>query len=217
MTEDYYAILDVDPDASQEAILRAYRERAAEAHPDVNDAADAPAEFRRLKQAKDVLTDDRERRTYDRLGHEEYTEQRGEDPVTTRSPSTAQHDKRGRTDQTRPGGGWTGSMGLADLLDRFYQQTGGGPTSGAHRAEIPFTERTAHSAGREFDLESVLRLCARGSNSPTDTSQRSGTETRSCPKCDGRGTFVHISDTMRGRARTIEPCERCTGTGTVSD
>ncbi|MFB6353425.1 MAG: hypothetical protein ABEJ92_05010, partial [Halobacteriales archaeon] len=39
---------------------------------------------------------------------------------------------------------------------------------------------------------------------------------RPCPKCDGRGTFVHVIDTARGRTRRLEPCERCGGSGSVA-
>jgi DnaJ-class molecular chaperone len=82
MSEDYYALLGVDPAASEEAILQAYREKAAEQHPDVSDADDAESTFQRLQEAKDVLTDEERRRQYDRVGHDEYLA----DSETRRAP-----------------------------------------------------------------------------------------------------------------------------------
>lgn len=63
---DHYAVLGVDPDADQAAIERAYRERVKAVHPDRNDAPDADKQFRRVKKAREVLTDPEARARYDR-------------------------------------------------------------------------------------------------------------------------------------------------------
>lgn len=72
MEETFYGVLGVDPDADEETVVRAYRERSKSAHPDVSDDPDAGERFKRLTTAKDVLTDEAERARYDRLGHETY-------------------------------------------------------------------------------------------------------------------------------------------------
>lgn len=69
----YYEVLGVDPDAPQEAVEQAYRERVKETHPDLNDDPDATAEFKAVQRARDVLTDPEERARYDRVGHATYT------------------------------------------------------------------------------------------------------------------------------------------------
>ncbi len=74
--QDFYEVLDVDPDASRERIRRAYREKVKEYHPDVNDDSRARAQFTTVKRAEEVLTDGTERRAYDRLGHERYVAER---------------------------------------------------------------------------------------------------------------------------------------------
>jgi hypothetical protein len=71
-TDDFYAVLGVDSDASPDEIRTAYRERVKETHPDQNDADDAGERFQRVKRAEEVLTDPAERTRYDRLGHERY-------------------------------------------------------------------------------------------------------------------------------------------------
>ena len=74
MAESYYELLGVAPDASEDEIERAYRERLKETHPDVSDDEDAGERTRRLIEAKEVLTDENERTRYDRLGHEAFLE-----------------------------------------------------------------------------------------------------------------------------------------------
>ncbi|MDS0221107.1 DnaJ domain-containing protein [Haloarcula sp. S1AR25-5A] len=72
MEATFYGILGVTPDATEETIVRAYREQTKTHHPDVSDDPDAEERFKRLTQAKDVLTDEVERERYDRLGHDAY-------------------------------------------------------------------------------------------------------------------------------------------------
>jgi curved DNA-binding protein CbpA len=72
MGETFYAALGLDPGADEATIRAAYRERVKQFHPDVSDDPAAPREFKRLTTARDVLVDEQERATYDRLGHETY-------------------------------------------------------------------------------------------------------------------------------------------------
>jgi len=72
MEATFYGILGVDPDATEETIVRAYREQTKAHHPDVSDDPAAGERFKRLTRAKDVLTDEAERERYDRLGHAAY-------------------------------------------------------------------------------------------------------------------------------------------------
>lgn len=76
MTEDFYDLLDVPSDASQEEIKTAFREQVRIYHPDLNDDERARAQFTALKTAYDVLGDPVERRAYDRLGHRDYVAKR---------------------------------------------------------------------------------------------------------------------------------------------
>jgi hypothetical protein len=62
---DYYALLEVSQQASQEVIQAAYRALARSFHPDVNHAADAADVMRRLNAAYDVLGDPERRAAYD--------------------------------------------------------------------------------------------------------------------------------------------------------
>ncbi|MBA1148424.1 DnaJ domain-containing protein [Ectothiorhodospiraceae bacterium WFHF3C12] len=66
--KDYYAILGVDRDASQEDIKRAYRKLARKYHPDVSKEADAEQRFKEVGEAYEVLKDPEKRKAYDQLG-----------------------------------------------------------------------------------------------------------------------------------------------------
>ena len=63
--KDYYAILGVETNAVGADIKNAYRKKAALFHPDRNAAVEAPAQFREVQQAYDVLFDPAKRRDYD--------------------------------------------------------------------------------------------------------------------------------------------------------
>ncbi|WP_226006805.1 J domain-containing protein [Natrinema salinisoli] len=76
MTEDFYDLLEISPDASQDEIKDAYRDQVRVYHPDLNDDDRAQAQFTAVKTAYDILGDPVERQAYDRLGHEDYVAKR---------------------------------------------------------------------------------------------------------------------------------------------
>ncbi|MDP5008078.1 MAG: DnaJ domain-containing protein [Glaciimonas sp.] len=63
--KDYYAVLGIGSDASQDAIKNAYRKKASEFHPDRNTSSDAPTQFRDAQEAYDLLSDSEKRQNYD--------------------------------------------------------------------------------------------------------------------------------------------------------
>ncbi|RXZ38275.1 J domain-containing protein [Oxalobacteraceae bacterium CAVE-383] len=63
--KDYYAALGIDSDAPLSAVKTAYRKKASEFHPDKNTDADAPARFREVQEAYDLLSDPQRRKEYD--------------------------------------------------------------------------------------------------------------------------------------------------------
>ena len=67
---DYYKILGVPRNATQEEIQRAYRQRARKFHPDVNKDKDAEAEFKKINEANEVLKDPEKRKLYDTYGQD---------------------------------------------------------------------------------------------------------------------------------------------------
>lgn len=212
MPDDYYSLLGVDPDATEEAILQAYRRKAATHHPDVNDDPDADATFRRLNRAKAVLTDENQRCAYDRLGHEAFEEREesgdggsrdashGRSPADT--PSTARRSPARFRD-------WP--AGVGSLLEHLFRGPTAHPAGRAMAADSGRVDAMGTVPDHPFGVD--LRSLFQQANTGERTERR--TDDPECPKCGGRGTFVHLIDTGRGRRRRLEPCERCDGDGTI--
>ncbi|MCH7951702.1 DnaJ domain-containing protein [Patescibacteria group bacterium] len=66
---DYYDILGVSKDASNDELKKAYRKKALEFHPDKNKAKDAEEKFKEINAAYEVLSDPKKKQTYDQFGH----------------------------------------------------------------------------------------------------------------------------------------------------
>jgi DnaJ-class molecular chaperone len=63
--KDYYAVLGIESDASLAVVKSAYRKKASEFHPDKNASPDAPARFREIQEAYDLLSNAEQRKGYD--------------------------------------------------------------------------------------------------------------------------------------------------------
>ncbi len=139
MTEDFYDLLDVPRDASQDEIKEAFREQVRIYHPDLNDDDRAQAQFTALKKAYDILGDPVERKAYDRLGHKDYVAKRTSGipspDVWQRTSDDSTGDstgsETGQSTRTATAGGSTGTS----------SRTGGSSTSRTSRT------RTGSTAG----------------------------------------------------------------------
>jgi len=125
--KDYYAVMGVDRDASQDEIKRAYRKLARKFHPDVSKEPDAEARFKELGEAYEVLKDPEKRAAYDGLGTKW---QAGQDfrPPPDWNEGFEFH-----------GGGFTGASPeqFSDFFDSLFGRAApGGGFSGATRREF---------------------------------------------------------------------------------
>ena len=117
---DYYEVLGLSRDASEDEVKKAYRKLARQYHPDVNKASDAEAKFKEVKEAYDVLSDGQQRARYDQYGHI--------DP------------NQGMGGGFGGGGGDFG--GLGDIFDMFFG--GGGrrdPNAPQRGSDLQYTDR----------------------------------------------------------------------------
>ncbi len=210
---DYYTVLGVNRDATDDDIKKTFRKLAMKFHPDRNpDDKGSEAKFKEAKEAYEVLSDPRKRAAYDQFGHA------GVDP------SMGAGSGRG-------GMGPEGFGGFADAFgdifgEIFGQQGRGGRGSGVYRG-----------ADLRYNLELSLEDAARGAEvkiripalNECETCHGSGakpgTEPKQCPTCHGRGEvrvsqgFFSIQQTCptcHGTGKVIpEPCATCHGAGRV--
>ncbi|MBN1263587.1 MAG: DnaJ domain-containing protein [Candidatus Pacebacteria bacterium] len=76
-SRDYYDILEVQKEASEAEIKKAYRRLALKWHPDKNKSAEAEARFKEINEAYEVLSDAKKREAYDQFGHAAFDPRQG--------------------------------------------------------------------------------------------------------------------------------------------
>ena len=212
--KDYYKILGVDRNASDDEIKKAYRALAMKYHPDRNaDNPDAEAKFKEINEAYDVFKDPQKKAAYDRFG-------------------SAAFD--GSMGGFRPGGGAGGEAGFGsaftdifeDMFGDFMGGRGGKARTGPQRGnDVQYTmEITLEEsfAGKEATIKIPLsESCDKCSGSGA----KPGTGTESCATCNGNGrvrmqqgffTIERVCPTCNGDGTIIrDPCDKCSGTGRI--
>ncbi|HHX28385.1 MAG: molecular chaperone DnaJ [Bacillota bacterium] len=209
MSRDYYEVLGVGRDASQDEIKRAFRQLAKKHHPDANPGdKDAEARFKEINEAYEVLSDPTKRSNYDAYGNPN-------GPFANAGGGGAgghAGDPFGRVF------GDFGGFPFGDLFGGFEEILGGRrqPDTGPRRGddlelEIDITLEEAFT-GVERDVRIPrTEQCDRCRGSGAEP----GTQVTTCPSCRGTGQVRTTRSTMLGSFVTVAPCARCRGTGKV--
>jgi molecular chaperone DnaJ len=202
MSSDYYDVLGVDSDASQEEIKKAYRKKAMEYHPDRNpDDPEAEKKFKEASEAYDVLSDPDTRQRYDRYGH-----------------AGLGQDGGGRR------GGARGFHDVEDIFSAFDDIFGGGARQRSRRQRgrpgsdlrvtLPLTlEEIAEGTEKEIKVRKFLEC-----ETCDGTGAEGGMEGENyvmCPKCDGTGEVRQVSRSVFGQFVNVQACPQCNGEGRI--
>lgn len=185
MNKDYYKILGIDRNATQDQIKKAYRKMAKKYHPDVYKGEDKDERFKEINEANSVLSDPDKKRMYDTYGTADEREIHQNNPFGFDfgfNPfgfgQRTSHKQKERGDDLRI----TINVKFDDL---FY---------GVHK-KIRLTK----------DVK-----CHRCHGSGSETN-----ETTTCPHCNGSGYVTHTKHMGNAIYQTTSSCEHCNGTGTI--
>jgi molecular chaperone DnaJ len=208
---DFYEILGVAKNASEEDLKKAYRKLAMKYHPDRNpDNPQAEASFKEAKEAYETLSDPQKRGAYDQFGHA------GVDP------SMGGFGGAG----AGAAGGFADAFG--DIFGDIFGQGG--------RAAGP---QVYKGADLRYNMEITLEQAAEGYTTQirvpswsnckacNGSGAEAGSKVENCPTCDGRGQvrvaqgFFSMQQTCpkcRGTGKYIpKPCKQCHGDGKIKE
>ena len=203
---DYYEILSVSREASEDEIKRSYRKLAVKFHPDKN-PGDAGAEerFKELGEAYDVLMDADKRAAYDRYGHAAFAQ-------GTAGPGRGGFHDPFDIFREVFAGGTGGGMGGGGIFETFF---GGGAQvdrEGRQRGsdlryDMQITlEEAAFGVDKEIEVRK-LDTCSKCEGKGAE----SGSRSINCPTCGGRGQVI----SSRGFFQVSQTCPRCRGVGQI--
>jgi len=209
--KDYYEILGVSREATDEEIKKAYRKLAKKYHPDVNPGdKEAEAKFKEINEAYEVLSDPDKRSKYDRFGHSAF-EQGGFDSGFGGFGGFGDFGFGGFSDIFETIFDFDGSFGGSGFGSRGSRGRKG-PQRGSdlrYKLEITF-EEAAFGTEKEIAL-SRTEVC----NTCKGSGSKPGTSPETCKHCNGTGQVQYRRNTALGSFVSIKTCEVCGGEGKV--
>ncbi len=195
-SKNYYDILGVAKDATEEEIKKAYRAKAKQYHPDVSKEPDAEAKFKEIQEAYETLNDPDNRAFYDRTGQNRSQYQNGF------------------------GGGFGGFEdlggfgGFSDIFESFFggatRRQPNAPTKGRDYQRVinlSFEEAVLGTTKNlRVEVDEACKTCG-------GTGAKTKADIETCATCKGHG-FVHVTQrTILGEMRSQETCRTCGGSG----
>lgn len=202
MPEDFYKLLGVQKNATQDQIKQAYRDLALKYHPDRNKDKSAEETFKKINEAYAVLGDPEKRKHYDMMGSEAFSRKYSEEDIF-----------RGFNFQDifkDMGVNVNFGFGEDDIFNPFGAAQGRQGDVGQsilYKLSITLQE-AAQGVEKEISLKHTV-ACSRckGTGGEPDS------EKITCPTCEGTGYQRTIRNTILGRMQTVVVCPRCAGMG----
>lgn len=196
-SRDYYEVLGVSRSATDQEIKKQFRKVARELHPDVNgEDPDAEEKFKEAAEAYEVLSDEKQRQTYDAYGRE----------------------------GLKNGGFTSQAQGFGSIDDLFSAFFGGGGGGGGFGRRGPAPGGDVGVA-IEIELEDVLEGVQKEVEfEAVDTCEHChgngaepGTPIETCEKCGGAGELRAVANTAFGQMVRAVPCDVCGGDGKIAE
>lgn len=204
---DYYEVLGIDKNASEDEIKKAYRKLAIKYHPDRNpDSKEAEEKFKEAAEAYDVLHDPQKRQQYDQFGFN--------------APGAGGFG----------GFGESGGFSMDDIFSMFGDVFGGhGGFGGFSGFGGEGSRQRPQYRGSDLRLKVKLSLqeIATGVTKKFKVKKdvtcthchgsgaENGSKSEACPTCHGSGVVVKTVRTMLGMMQTQTECPTCHGEGSV--
>jgi molecular chaperone DnaJ len=193
---DYYEVLSVTRNASDDDIKKAYRRLALQYHPDRNSAPEATERFKEATEAYQVLSDAEKRSMYDRFGHAAFDRAAGGASVD-----------------------FSNFVGLSieDLFESFFGSPAGRGTRQRVqrgqdlRYDLHLTlDEAVFGTSKEISLTKHA-TCSRCSGNGMEP----GSQTTRCPRCEGSGEIRRMQQSIFGQFVNVTLCDRCNGEGQI--
>jgi molecular chaperone DnaJ len=199
---DYYALLGIARDCSEEDLKKAYRKLAMQYHPDRNDGSkDSEEKFKEITEAYDTLRDPQKRALYDRYG----------EAGLRRAGAGAAH----HVDLSEALGIFMRDFGFGGIEDLFGGGAGrqrGGPVTGADlRVNVTLSFAEAATGVERVLHVKMLDACEKCAG----TGAEPGTKPKRCATCAGQGEVQRAQRSFFGQFVSVAPCPTCHGTGQV--
>jgi molecular chaperone DnaJ len=196
MEENFYDLLGVSRNASQDEIKSAYRRLARELHPDTNPDPAAEEQFKKITLAYEVLSDASKRQQYDMFGIEGL---RG----TTAGPDFSSI---------------FGDANLGDIFETLFSGFGAAPRNRGPRRNSPggnletLVDLPFHDAvfGTQLDIPLQRYVTCEVCNG---IGAADGSAPTLCSECDGSGEIRQVRQSILGQMITATTCPKCGGLG----
>lgn len=206
---DYYEVLGVNKNATDEELKKAYRKLAKKYHPDANpdNKKEAEAKFKEVNEAYENLSDPQKRRMYDQFGHN--------------GPQGFGGGQGGYYSYSTSGFDGFDMGDLGDIFSSFFgggfggrqsSRTSNGPAKGADiRSDIEITFEEAYLGVQKeiyITREEMCSVCH-------GEGARPGTKKETCTMCNGTGQIRQVQTTILGQMQTTRTCPTCHGEGKI--
>ena len=212
--KDYYEILGVNKNATDDELKKAFRKLAKKYHPDANpdNKAEAEKKFKEVNEAYEVLSDPQKRKMYDQFGTADPQQGFG---------GAGGPFGGGNGYYSYSSSGWDDFGDLGDIFSSFF----GGGFSGQRANRRNNGPRKGEDLNLNIDIsfeESFLGVEKEIVISRQETCEvckgsgaKPGTNPIKCPTCGGTGQIRQTQNTILGQVQTTRTCSACHGTGEV--